>query len=126
LAANAESNTTQETMMKPLKLALCTSAFLALAGPAAFARQAATPGTVIHDRQENQQDRIAGGVKSGQLTAGETARLEHKERRINREVHHMRSEDGGQLTPQDRRIVSRQQNRVSRQIYRDKHNRRVQ
>jgi len=29
----------------------------------------------IKARQENQQDRIAQGVKSGQLTAGETANL---------------------------------------------------
>ena len=29
---------------------------------------------------ENQQDRIAQGVGSGQLTAGETANLERKER----------------------------------------------
>ena len=30
----------------------------------------------IQKRKENQQDRIAQGVKSGQLTAGETARLD--------------------------------------------------
>jgi hypothetical protein len=30
----------------------------------------------IHDRKQNQQARIAQGVKSGQLTAAETARLE--------------------------------------------------
>ncbi len=32
----------------------------------------------IAQRKENQQDRIAQGVKSGQLTAGETARLERR------------------------------------------------
>ncbi|HUI50298.1 MAG TPA: hypothetical protein VLX60_00875, partial [Terriglobales bacterium] len=40
----------------------------------------------IAQRKENQQDRIANGVKSGQLTAGETASLESKEAAINGET----------------------------------------
>src|SRR5277367_3133325 len=39
----------------------------------------AQPAGKIADRKENQQDRIAQGVKSGQLTAGETAHLENRE-----------------------------------------------
>ena len=49
-------------------------------------------GAVQHDgpgevgqRKENQQDRIAQGVKSGQLTPGETAKLEKQQQGINRE-----------------------------------------
>jgi hypothetical protein len=41
-----------------------------------------------NQRQENQQDRITQGVKSGQLTAGETAKLETKEAAINQEGGH--------------------------------------
>src|SRR3954468_435304 len=69
------------------------------------------PGT-IHQRKENQQDRIAQGVKSGQLTAGETAHLEKREARINKEVHNERAANGGKLTPAERRQVNRQQNRT--------------
>jgi hypothetical protein len=76
----------------------------------------------IHDRKENQQDRIAQGVKSGQLTAGETANLENKEAAINHETRADRRANGGKLTPAEKAKVNRQQNRVSRQIYRDKHN----
>jgi hypothetical protein len=65
-------------------------------------------------------------VKSGQLTAGETANLEHKEAKVNREVRSDRKTNGGKLTPQERRQVNRQQNRLSRNIYRDKHNGRTQ
>jgi hypothetical protein len=36
----------------------------------------------------------------------------------------MREDDGGKLTPKDRRVVNRQQDRLSRQIYRQKHDRR--
>lgn len=80
----------------------------------------------IQERQENQQDRIAQGVKSGQLTAGETARLETKEAALNKEIGTDRHANGGTLTPQERRQVNRQQNRLSNQIYADKHNGRRQ
>lgn len=80
----------------------------------------------INARKENQQDRVAQGVKSGQLTAGETSKLEHQEKGINQEEHGMRAEDNGHLTAQDRHTLARQQNQESRRIYRDKHNGRTQ
>ena len=75
----------------------------------------------IAQRKENQQDRIAQGIKSGQLTAGETARLEGKESALNQETRDMRSLDGGKLTPKDKQAVNQQQNRLSNDIYREKH-----
>jgi hypothetical protein len=75
----------------------------------------------VQQRKENQQDRIAQGVKSGELTAGETAKLERKEARVNRETRRDRAKNGGALTPNERRKVNRQQDRLSRQIYRNKH-----
>ncbi len=80
----------------------------------------------IAQRKENQQDRIAQGVNSGQLTAGETANLEHKESTLNAETRDMREDNGGKLTAKDKAIVNHQQNKLSRQIYRDKHNTRKQ
>jgi hypothetical protein len=80
------------------------------------------PDPTVHQRKENQQDRIANGVQSGQLTAGETTSLEHKEAAINGETRADRAANGGKLTPAERQQVNRQQNRVSRQIYQDKHN----
>ncbi len=56
------------------------------------------PKSEVGQRQENQQDRIAQGVKSGQLTAGETAHLEKNEARINNEVRNDRAANGGKLT----------------------------
>jgi metal-dependent amidase/aminoacylase/carboxypeptidase family protein len=80
----------------------------------------------IKARQENQQDRIAQGVQSGQLTAGETANLEHKEAKLNHEIRHDRKANGGNLTNKQKAQVNRQQNKLSRNIYRDKHNGRQQ
>src|SRR5262245_41776939 len=75
----------------------------------------------VDRREQRQQERIAQGVESGQLTPGETARLERKEARIHREIQRDRAANGGTLTPAERRRINRQQNRVSRQIYREKH-----
>ena len=61
-------------------------------------------------------------VKSGSLTAGETANLEKKESAINQEIRTDRSLNGGKLTSQERKTVNGQQNAMSHRIYRDKHN----
>jgi hypothetical protein len=87
---------------------------------AAFA-QSADPAT-ISQRKENQQDRIANGVQSGQLTAGETKSLESKEANLNRETRDDRQADGGKLTGQEKQQINGQQNHLSNQIYADKHN----
>ena len=76
----------------------------------------------IANREQVQQDRIAQGVRSGQLTPRETAHLENREARINREIRRDRNANGGRLTNAERARVNRQQNRVSRAIYVDKHN----
>ena len=47
---------------------------------------------------ENQQDRIASGVRSGKLSAGQTAKLENGETAIHKEVKADRSANGGKLT----------------------------
>ena len=84
----------------------------------------ATPAKqpTIAERKENQQDRIANGVKSGQLTAGETANLESKEAAINGETRADRAANGGKLTQSEKQQINQQQNQLSKQIYQDKHN----
>jgi len=83
---------------------------------------AAKPDPTIAQRKENQQDRIANGVKTGQLTAGETANLENKEAAINGETRADRAANGGKLTGAEKQQINQQQNQVSKQIYQDKHN----
>jgi hypothetical protein len=83
---------------------------------------ATTPKPTVAQRKENQQDRIAQGVKSGQLTAGETANLETKEAAINGETKADRAANGGKLTSAEKAQINKQQNQMSKQIYADKHN----
>ncbi len=112
--------------MKIFNLLLASAFVIA---PATWAQQTPTPGAHDHNinqRKVDQQERIGNGVRNGQLTARETGHLEHREAGINREERRMRAQDNGHLTSQDRKTIHAQQNRVSRRIYRDKHNARVQ
>jgi len=92
------------------------------ATPAPAVAPAEKPKPTVAQRKENQQDRIANGVQSGQLTAGETAKLEKKEAAINKETAADRAANGGKLTASEKKQVNHQQNQVSKQIYADKHN----
>ena len=122
--------------MKTREIILSAAALVALCGAPAWAQQSApsstTPTTdpnkpeTIQQRKDNQQDRIAQGIQSGQLTSGETKNLETKEADLNHEEHTMRSEDDGHLTAADRSKLDNQQNHLSNQIYQDKHNAAVQ
>jgi hypothetical protein len=79
-------------------------------------------GMGVNARQVRQQQRIGNGVKSGQLTPGETSHIEHNEAKIHNEVHNDRVANGGKLTAAQHNQVEHQQNKESRQIYNDKHN----
>jgi hypothetical protein len=56
------------------------------------------------------------------LTAGETANLEKRESAISQEVKNDRAANGGKMTSAERAQVNHQQNKLSKQIYKDKHN----
>jgi hypothetical protein len=73
-------------------------------------------------REANQDQRIANGLRSGQLTSGEAARAERTQANIDQQVHDEREANGGKLTEQERQQINRQQNAASRQIYDEKHN----
>ena len=75
----------------------------------------------VNRRAERQQDRIAAGVKSGQLTARETANLETKEAALKSEEHTYRLENGGSLTKSEQNQLNKQENNLSGQIYNQKH-----
>jgi len=83
--------------------------------------QNVNPKSEVGQRQRLQQERVGQGIKSGQLTPAEAARMENQEKHINREVARDRAANGGTLTPGERARVNHQQNKVSRHIYRQKH-----
>jgi hypothetical protein len=76
----------------------------------------------VNQREGNQQQRIANGVRDGQMTSGEAARADQRQANIDRQVHNDRVDNGGTLTNQERNQVNHEQNGASRQIYNENHN----
>jgi hypothetical protein len=75
----------------------------------------------VNGREENQQKRIGNGVSSGKLTAQQTTNLEKRETSVqNREQKDMAAHNG-HLTKAEQKGINRQQNRISKSIYKDKH-----
>ncbi|BBA69260.1 hypothetical protein [Geobacter sulfurreducens] len=103
-----------------LRVALTGFAVAAFTGSAL----AGTESPVVDQRQANQQSRIQGGVANGALTPVEAGRLEEQQARIARAESRMKSD--GTLTGKERARLHRLQDNASRDIYRKKHNRRVQ
>ncbi len=96
-------------------LAMLSLATPAMADPgwnAAHPRRAEVNG-----RLANQNRRIDAGVRDGELSRGEARRLHGEDRSIRREERRMAWRDGGHITGRDQRIINRQENGVSRQIY---------
>ena len=102
--------------MKTLSLAALLAATIALT---AVAQTQSTPR--IDQRQANQERRIEQGEKSGALTPKEAARLEKGE------AHIQKMEDkataDGKVTRKERTRIEKAQDRSSRRIYREKHDR---
>jgi hypothetical protein len=106
---------------------------------AAFSRPGSTAGAVaargaagtrdgfgdrneVNTRQGNQQSRINSGVRSGQLTPGETNNLENRDSSIKSQAQADRTANGGRLTGQEKAQINQRQNNVSNSINRDDHN----
>jgi hypothetical protein len=76
----------------------------------------------INQRQAHQQQRISRVIAGGQLTARETYRLERGEARA--AAYEARSRaDGGGLSARERARIAQMQDRESRRIYRQRHDR---
>ena len=76
----------------------------------------------VNKREQKQQNRIGNGVKSGQLTPGETRHLEKGEQRLQNNEKKDMAKDNGHLTKQDQRHLNKEANHMSKRIYKDKHN----
>jgi len=92
-------------------------AFLLLgSGTAAFAQ---APATTVQ-RDVNQEQRIEQGLKSGALNTREAATLEREESRVDRMQSNALKD--GKLSAAEQAKLNAAQNKVSADIYADKHN----
>jgi hypothetical protein len=75
----------------------------------------------VNRREARQQQRIAKGIQNGQLNSQQAANLEKRETSVqNREQKDM-AKHNGHLTKAEQKGINRQQNRISKSIYKDKH-----
>ena len=73
------------------------------------------------DKRENRQDkRIKQGVKSGEVTRGEAARLRKQQANIKRTER--RAKADGKVTKKEARKIERKQDRADKSIRKAKHN----
>ena len=80
---------------------------------------AQTSGSTVQ-RDVNQQERIEQGLQSGELTTHETGQLERQEATV--EKMQSNALKDGNLSDAEKARLRRAQNKVSSDIYRDKHN----
>jgi WXXGXW repeat (2 copies) len=76
----------------------------------------------VDDREANQQQRTAEGLRSGQVTSGEAARTNENQAKVAQQVHDERTANGGALTKQEKQQANKEENKNSKQIYKEKHN----
>ena len=75
----------------------------------------------VNRREARQQQRIGNGIKTGKLNSRQAAHLEKREASVqNREQKDM-AKHNGHLTKAEQKGINRQQNRISKSIYKDKH-----
>ncbi len=111
-----------------MKHSILLSGIALMISSAAFSQTPSTTtpppvtGQTIEQRKDNQQKRIGEGLENGSMTAGEAAKVEGQEKRLNKEERDMREDDNGKLTAADKAKLTNQQNKLSKEIYTDKHN----
>ncbi len=76
----------------------------------------------VNNREANQQQRTAQGLRSGQMTSGEAARTDQRQANVDQQVHNDRVANGGALNQQQKQQVNKEQNHNSQQVNNEKHN----
>lgn len=76
----------------------------------------------VNQREANQQKRIANGINNGSMNAQETANVERREARVQKQEQADMAKHNGHLTKAEQRQLNRRQDRISHTIYKDKHN----
>ena len=77
---------------------------------------------VAKHRHKNQVGRIKQGVKSGELTKKEAHKLRKGQKRVRKAAHQAKNDDG-RIDRKERARINRMQNRQSKRIFKQKHDR---
>jgi len=109
-----------KSFMKWFVMAALVAAMISTTGLAHGRRRDRRDG--VNARERHQQQRIRQGIRSGELTGVEAARLERQQARI-RVNEALARRSGGEFTLRERARIQHQLDRANRNIYRQKHDR---
>lgn len=122
-------------MKRTLFFSIATLALSGLLAAPGFAQnpntQGAGPGkddpnhprvNQVNAREQEQQNRIANGMKSGALTPKEAGKLERQQQHIVKQEKKDMAAHNGHLTKREQAKLNKEQNKASKNIYEKKHN----
>ena len=75
----------------------------------------------VNRREGNQQKRIANGINNGSLSSQQAANLEKREASVQKQEQADMAKHNGHLTKANQRQLNHRENRISKSIYKDKH-----
>ena len=103
-----------------MKKSILAAAFLVAAQVSVIACQPAYRGQSYSERQQRQRDRIETGRDEGDLSRREAARLRDRSRDIAEDRRDARADDG-YVDRRERRQIDREQDRLNRDIRKQRH-----
>jgi Ni/Co efflux regulator RcnB len=103
-----------------MKKIITATLALVIAGSTALLMTESASARGLNQTQNNQQNRIYRGVRSGSLTPQEAYRLKRQQGRIRAQESRFKSD--GYLSNRERRVLKGRLSRSSNNIYRLKHN----
>ena len=104
---------------KKTKINFMKAKFL-VAATAIFCTSVGSVSAQVKDHAQNQQERIKAGIKSGELTRLEAKILIGDQKDIRQDIRLAKAD--GDITRAGKKIISKEQQQASREIYRKKHN----
>src|SRR5499427_8209657 len=107
-------------IMKKLHMLAFTLVVVIGSSSTGFAQDSKTKTPRVDRREQNQQKRVADGVKDGSLTSGEAAKIESEEAKIQQDE--AKAKADGVVTPDERKKLNRELDKTSREISRDRDN----
>ena len=108
-------------MLIPIALAATLACGFAQAQERSYGGRSASGGDRVDTRQARQTDRIRSGMANGDLTRREASALRSEQRGIRQMERHARAD--GVVTPREGRRLERAQDRSSRHINQQRHDR---
>lgn len=76
----------------------------------------------VNNREARQQQRIANGISNGTVNSKEATHLEKRETALQNQEQKDMTKHNGHLTKAEQAHLNQRENRISKSIYKDKHN----